>query len=258
MSLKAFLPILLCMSMCHAGTIDPRVPDSKYVEYGEQHECVVPIYGDCECEDGGGKPHKFAASAVVLGPRWVVTAAHVVRGTSGVRVRVRGKEYAIRKVVVNKHFDPDKIGLYDIAMGNSEEDMELPFYPDLYEDKNEEGKVASMCGYGVTGTFGSGAVRSDNKKRAGSNVIDRIENHVVVCSLGTQRHTNMEFMISHGDSGGGLFIDQKLAGINSFVSATDGKPNSDYGDECHHTRISIFAPWIRGNMNGEEPDGEVR
>lgn len=259
MSFRAFLPFFMILSVCQAGTIDPRVPDSKYVEYGEQHECVVPIYGDCECEEGGGKPHKFAASAVVVSPRWVVTAAHVVKGTTGVRVKVRGREFVMKRVVVNKHFDPDKIGLYDIAMCNSEEDMELPFYPKLYEEKDEEGKVVSMCGYGVTGTFGSGSVRSDNKKRAGSNVVDRIENHVVVCSAGGKRQTSMEFMISHGDSGGGLFIEQRLAGINSFVSAVDGKPNSDYGDECHHTRVSIFTTWIKGNIDGEEdPDAEAK
>lgn len=255
---RTFLSFFLAVSVCHAGTIDPRVPDSKYVEYGESHECVVPIYGDCVCEEGGGKGHKFAASAVVVGPRWIVTAAHVVKGTSGVKVRVRGKEHSISKVVVNRHFNDDKIGLYDIAVGRSDEDMGLDFYPSLYEDKDEEGKVVSICGYGVTGTFGSGAVSSDGKKRAGSNVVDRIENHVLVCSVGGSRRSSMEFMISHGDSGGGLFIDQKLAGINSFVSATDGKPNSDYGDECHHTRVSIFAPWIRGQMSGEDPDGEVK
>lgn len=258
MFLRAFLPIFLILSVCHAGTIDPRVPDSKYLEYGEKHECVVPIYGDCTCEDGGGKPHKFAASAVVVGPRWIVTAAHVVKGTTGVKVKVRGREHSIGRIVVHKHFDQERIGMYDIAMGESEDEIKLDFYPDLYEKEDEEGKIVSMCGYGVTGTFGSGAKNSDNKKRAGSNIVDRVENHVIVCSVDGNRNTSMEFMISHGDSGGGLFIEQKLAGINSFVSATDGKPNSDYGDECSHTRVSLFAPWIRGNMNGENPDGEVK
>ena len=51
-------------------------------------------------------------------------------------------------------------------------------------------------------------------------------------------------MIGSGDSGGGLFLDGKLAGINSFVMAADGKTNSDYGDECAHTRISTYKKWI--------------
>lgn len=255
---RAFLLLILVGSACRAGTMDPSVPDSRYVEYGAKHECVVPIYGDCECPDGGGKPHKFAASAVVLGPRWVVTAAHVLKGTTGVRVKVKEREHMIRRIVVHKHFRDDKVGFYDIALGESEDDMNLDFYPELYEDRDEQGKVASICGYGITGTFGSGATRSDGKKRAGSNMVDKVEDHVLVCSVRGGRKTSMEFMIASGDSGGGLFIGQRLAGINSFVSAVDGKPNSSYGDECHHTRVSLFVPWIKGYMKGEEPDGEVR
>lgn len=255
---RAFLSICLLCSVCRAGTIDPSVPDSKYIAYGEQHECVVPIYGDCDCREAGGSPHKFAASAVVIGPRWIVTAAHVMQHAKEVKVKVRGKEHEISKIVVNRHFMEDKVGMYDIAMGMSDDEMELDFYPELYEEGDEEGKAVSMCGYGVTGTFSSGATKSDGRKRAGSNIVDRTENHVLVCSVRGGRKTSLEFMISHGDSGGGLFINQRLAGINSFVSASDGKPNSGYGDECSHTRVSLFAPWIKGNMKGEETDGEVK
>ena len=61
----------------------------------------------------------------------------------------------------------------------------------------------------------------------------------------------MEFLIASGDSGGGMFINGKLAGINSFVTAADGTTNSDYGDECCHTRISIFAKWIKDHIDDE-------
>jgi hypothetical protein len=252
---NALLIVLLAAGACFAGTRDPSVPDEKYVEYGEKHECVVPIYGDCEC--GNGRPHQFAASAVVISPRWVVTAAHVVKDKSGVKVRVKGREFSMRKVVINKRFREEILGLYDIAMCESEEDMDLGFYPKLYEGRDESGRVASICGYGLAGTFSTGAYLSDNKKRAGSNVVCRTEGHVMVCSATDPRKTNMEFLIAHGDSGGGLFIDQKLAGINSFVSAADGKPNSSYGDECHHTRISLFTPWIEACMKSEDLEDEV-
>jgi secreted trypsin-like serine protease len=218
---------------------------------------VVPIYGNCESGMQDGKPHQFSASAVVIGRRWVVTAAHVVSKTSGVRVRVRGAEHAMKRVIVNRMFKEENLGRYDIALCESEDDMALDFYPGLYEGSDESGKVASICGYGSTGTFSSGAVRSDGRKRAGSNKVDRAERHVLVCSTGSGAKTELEFVIAPGDSGGGMFIDQKLAGINSFVSAVDGKSNSDYGDECAHTRISLFVPWIRACMNGEEIETSV-
>jgi hypothetical protein len=249
------LIVLLAAGACYGGTRDPSVPDEKYVEYGSKYECVVPIYGECVC--GKGKYHEFHASAVVISPRWVVTAAHVVHGQPGAKVKVRGKEFVLKRVIVNRHFDESRLGMYDIAMGETEGDMGLDFYPKLYEERNEAGKTAGICGYGITGTFSTGATLSDGKKRAGSNVVCRIENHVMVCSATDAKRTNMEFMISHGDSGGGLFIDQRLAGINSFVSAADKNPNSSYGDECHHTRISLFLPWIEGCMKGEEPKEEV-
>jgi hypothetical protein len=45
-----------------------------------------------------------------------------------------------------------------------------------------------------------------------------------------------------------LFIENKLAGINSFVAADDGKPNSNYGDESGHTRMSLYYNWILEQM----------
>jgi len=241
----------VALSVCNAGTIDPGTPDQRYLDYGDKHECVVPIHGDCNCGEHDSKPHQLSASAVVIGKRWIVTAAHVVKNATNVRVVVNGKDHHMRRMIVNKDFKEDILGMNDIALGESESDMVLDFYPELYESDDETGKVASICGYGVTGNFSTGFLRSDGKKRAGSNVIDKVENHVMVCTVEGSRKTSLEFMIAPGDSGGGMFINTKLAGINSYVTAADGKPNSDYGDECCHTRISVFAPWIKMHMMGD-------
>jgi hypothetical protein len=243
--------LLLASGVCYGGTRDPSVPDEKYVEYGQKYECVIPIYGECNC--GDGEYHEFHASAVAISPRWILTAAHVLHGQKKAKVKVRDREFALKRIFVNRHFKEEIVGMYDIAIGETEEDMGLDFYPSLYKEKDEKGKVAGICGYGLNGTFATGAKFSDKKKRAGSNIVCRIEDHVMVCSATDSLKTKMEFMIAHGDSGGGLFIEQKLAGINSFVSALDKKPDSSYGDECHHTRISIFVPWIEACMKGEEP-----
>lgn len=257
MAFKALLFALAISATCVAGTIDPSVPDGKYLEYGEQHKCVVPIYGDCECKEGGGKPHKFSASAVVIDKRWVLTAAHVVKKTSDVKVKVKGHEHPMKRVVVNGRFKEEVLGRYDIALCESEDDMILDFYPSLYEGKDEVGRVAGVCGYGRTGTFSTGALRLDGRKRAGSNKIYRSEGHALMCSATDPGRSSLEFMIAPGDSGGGMFVDGKLAGVNSFVMATDGNPDSDYGDECAFTRVSLFAPWIRAYMRGETPDDEI-
>ena len=51
-------------------------------------------------------------------------------------------------------------------------------------------------------------------------------------------------LIGHGDSGGGLFIDKKLAGIHSCIYTGDGKLDSSYKDYSAHTRVSLHKPWI--------------
>lgn len=248
---RTLLSFTLATSVCAAGTIDPSVPDYKYLEYGGKHECVVSIQGRCENPGGEEKPYDFSASAVVVNPRWILTAAHFMKGSDKVRVHLKGREHRISKIIVHDQFVKEKIGFYDIALGMSEDEMALDYYPDLYEKDDEQGKISSICGYGTTGTFKSGSVRWDGKKRAGSNIVENIENHVLVCSATRHRKTSMDFISASGDSGGGLFIDRKIAGINSFVSSSDKKTNSDYGDESYHTRVSLFVPWIRSHIGGE-------
>lgn len=245
--------VFLSMScIAESGTRDSLVPDEKYLSYGEKHKCVVPIYGQCNCDETK-TPHSFSASAVVIRPQWVITAAHVVKGKNDVMIKVGTKDIKIKRVIVNENFEESKLGMYDIALCESEDDIGFVSYPELYKKKDEQGKIASICGYGVTGTFGTGATSTDGRKRAGANMIERMENHVMICvKESNKRKTNMDFLISHGDSGGGLFIDQKLAGVNSFVTASDGKPDSSYGDESGHTRVSLFVDWIHSTIGESE------
>jgi hypothetical protein len=241
------LILLVMSSLSLGGTIDPSVPDSKYRDYGSKFECVVSLKGICCCEKKEDK-HIFYASAVVIDPHWILTAAHVVSGAEDVKVSIKGKDYDIKKIIINKDFKEDEIGYHDIALGYCESELVMDFYPKLYEKDDEVSKVVSMAGYGMTGTFSTGYVKSDGIRRAGSNIIERTERNVLVCSNSVGKKTQLEYMIASGDSGGGLFIGNELAGINSFVMATDGKSNSDYGDECAHTRISLYVDWVAENM----------
>lgn len=228
--------------ICFAGTIDPSAKDEDHIEYAEGFPCVVEILGMCKC----GGEHEFHASAVAISSNWVLTAAHVVDGTKSPYVKIGDKKFPANKVLVHENFKEDNLGYADIALCRCEGDFGLAFYPELYEDKDEVSKVASMAGYGMTGTFSEGSKKSDKRKRAGSNIVAGSERDVLVCNL-SDRRTRMEFLIAPGDSGGGLFIGKRLAGINSFVSAADGKTDSDYGDESAHTRVSKFVEWIRKN-----------
>lgn len=233
-----------------AGTIDPANSDKLYIDYGQKFNCIFKICG--KTEDG----KNYCASAVVIDKNWILTAAHVVQECVEIRIKDdNNKEYCVNKVIINKEFNDNQFGKNDIALGYIEEDIVLDFYPELYTETDEVGKICSISGYGITGNFLTGCIISDSKKRAGSNFIDKIDRDLLICSPSRKsgpKYTQLEFIIGSGDSGGGLFIDKKLAGINSCVIAGDRKPDSTYTDEAGHTRISSFVDWIKESMNNEK------
>jgi len=231
-----------------AGTIDPNTPDSKYIKFGKDFTYVYKICGTYE--NNG----LFCASAVAIDPHWIITAAHVVKGSKICIVYQEEKAFLINQVFVHEDFNDNQFGFNDIALCYVDEDLNLNFYPSLYEDDDEIGKICTISGYGSTGTFLTGAKLLDNIRRGGSNKIDSIDRDLLICSPSAQNKTELEFMIATGDSGGGLFIGNKLAGINSCVLAVDKIPNSNYSDECGHTRVSKYINWIRNKMKNHKPE----
>lgn len=233
----------LFTSNTYAGTIDPNTPDNKYVEYAEDFHYIGKINGVY------GDQTLFAGSAVAIAKNVAITAAHVVDNAKLAFMVLNDKTYKINKIVIHKDFSTKVFGIADIAVCFIDGDFCLTFYPDLYTDKDEIGKICSMSGYGFTGTFLTGSKFHDNKRRAGSNFIDSIDKHLLICSPSNSKDkskTSLEFLIASGDSGGGLFIGNKLAGIHScIISINRTTPNSGYNSTSGHTRISEYADWIR-------------
>lgn len=229
----------------YAGTIDPNKNDDSYVAYGEKHECVVKIIGKYKHDENTTK--NFFASSVIIRPRIILTAAHVVDGASEMFVIDNdGNSIVIKFALYLDKWNKNEFGPNDIAICFLEKDILLNFYPELYDNNDEVGKICSLSGFGITGDYIKGSSLFDDKKRAGSNIIDEIFNDTLSTSVANGKKTNLEFLISQGDSGGGLFIDQKLAGIHSSIMTDDKDKNlnSDYKDCSSHTRISIHKKWI--------------
>lgn len=234
-------------SISFGGTIDPKANDEKHIEYGSKHECVVLIGGLNKQKE------KYKASAVMINPRWAVTAAHVINDTSHIYIIHKSKHIDIISTNKPSKFDINIFGKMDIALCYLAEDISLSFYPSLYDKNDEIGKISSQAGYGDTGTFETGSIKNDGVKRAGTNFIDSVEKDMLICSILDKPYTTMEFLISHGDSGGGLFIDQKLAGIHSCIWSRDGsKPKATYSNFSGHTRISAFKDWIEATIKNHK------
>lgn len=238
-----FILVLIYGAISNAGTIDPSTSDNRYIDYGSKFNYVVKVGGTDQ------KDALFFASGVAIDPHHILTAGHVVKDSKSCFVIIQDKKYIISEVIIHKDFEKE-FGIADIAIGYCEENLGLNFYPDLYDKDDEIGKICSISGYGLTGNFNTGSVLSDDKRRAGSNIVDEIQKDLLICSPSykhTKGFTELEFLIASGDSGGGLFIDGKLAGINSCVMASKRSPNSKYNEESGHTRISKFIGWIHDN-----------
>lgn len=243
----AWLSLLVLAAWASAGTIDPRKTDKEHLDYGSQFKCVAKILCRRVADNVTAE-----ASCVIISPRWIVTAAHVVEDSQEWTVVCDdGSKHKITAIVTHPDFKASSCGVADIAIGRTEEPFDLDFYPALYEARDEVGKVVSICGYGRPGSFSSGSRAYDGRKRAGSNVIDRVDRGMLLCSVGPARRTSLEFLIAPGDSGGGLFIENSVAGINSIIMVEGRSPSSRHGEESGHTRISDYKTWIEKEMNCE-------
>lgn len=228
-------------SVLVAGTIDPNNSDNKHIEYGSKHECVVSIFGKRDIDD-----KTFFASAVIIKPKIILTAAHVIKDTKEAYITFKDSKVKIQYTVYPNAFNEKNISKHDIAVCLLETPCELNFYPELYENDDELGKVCSIAGFGMHGNYDKGIIGYDGKKRAGSNIVEEISDDMLFCTL-TDKKTSLEMLPSIGDSGGGLFINQKLAGINSIIwtKEKNGKLDSNLLDGSGHTRISLHLDWLK-------------
>lgn len=227
-----------------AGTIEDSVPDARYVEYGRSFSAYTARFRGTSAD---GKPH--SASAVLVAPRWAITAAHVAAGCEGVALAYDGDcVRTVDRIVVHPNW-ADKIGYDDLALLRSDESFGLDFYPPLSEG-DELGKVASVAGFGLTGPLSYGYRTSDNQLRAGTQRVERMERACLICDI-TRRGTVLEYGIAPGDSGGPLFVDGKLAGINSYTASPRTYTRSQYGEESGHTRVAIYRDWIKSVIDSD-------
>jgi Trypsin len=257
MFLRAILLVLaLLPATLLAGTRDPNTPDSQYVEFGKQFPCVKRIRAVIKYND---KDTWQYGSAVIIRSHWILTAAHVVEDAGSPEVLGdNDAKFPLSKVFLHDEYKNENVGYHDIALGYSPKDFALEFYCPLYTKDDELNKPVTIAGFGFTGTFYTGAAIGDGQRRAGHNKIEGMERAVLVCRPDKAGKFPLEFIIAPGDSGGGLFIGNELAGINSFLMAIDKKPDGTYTDEACHTRISLYADWINSTIAQYEKAADVK
>jgi hypothetical protein len=267
--LLAFVIGLAIASSSLAGTVRDDRSDSLYLNLGSLYPSVGQILG-------ADATSSFAASAVLVSQDWALTAAHVTSGATSLSFNVGGNNYAGSGWVTNPNWTGSLSNGYDLGLIHLNSSVTNVAPALRYTGSSENGKTATYVGYGTTGTGLTGwqnvSSFSQLEKRGEQNVIDYLPNARILesdfdnpatkfqkrdNSMGSRTPLDLEGLIAPGDSGGGVFINVSgvnyLAGINSFLSAWDGKVNADYGDISGAIRVSAFNSWIDSVINGPAP-----
>lgn len=243
----ARLLVIVAALFAIAGTRDPKVDDSAYIEAASRHAGYT-LALEAEGEDGAAG----AGTAVAISDSWALTAAHIVHDATRATVRNGRRSWPIRRIVCHHGFRNAMMGENDIALLEVGEPLGLEFYPPLSDGSEAVGDDVVVVGYGAAGTLESGWVSFDGRLRAGTNTICRRDRNIWVCH-GAAGTSPMEMLTAPGDSGGPLFVRGRLAGIHSIVMR-DGKGavRSTSGQESGHTNVADYIDWIEAVTSGSE------
>lgn len=202
--------------------------------------------------------------ATLIGPRWLLTAAHVAEHVSPGRTSVElgVGTYRVARTILHPTYDPAWVAAHEddesALDGHPVVDLALvelaASVPDveqfaMYEDADEEGCEALLLGRGEFGDGLRGARGFDRGLRQVTNRIDEVDS----CWLRMRFDeppdcTRLEGVGGNGDSGGPALIERDgrylLAGVSSWTRL-GGRRLGTYGTVEHYTRVSPSVAWIR-------------
>ncbi len=289
----AFLTVAILVACqrsldCRATIIRHDRPAAKYRELGEApaFQCV----GKAAVEPKpGDKTKTFYGSAVLIAPRWVLTAGHVAAKAPPEKMRYTfgGEQYrAIRCVPRPAPQFPGTLreaALAGIAAGADLALVELDrpvrnVRPaERYRGKEEVGRTMTKVGHGCIGDGLAGMKLPPTQEwGGGNNVIDAagaklgklvVSENVLLCDfdhpsdptlnrLGAPTPLELEVGISKGDSGGGWFIEE--GGSWKLVAITSGNPppTGDPGDPGSEKYGAVMAG-VRVSTANQWIDGVI-
>jgi secreted trypsin-like serine protease len=251
------------------------VPDARYRELGETQRGVVVQLGLLAEEDGA--PMLYSGMGALIGPDWVLTAAHAAAhmrthqpANGGTQyVYYRGRGYAVAEIIIHPDYD-EQTYANDIALVRLARSVRDPHPACLFETSDELGKIVTLAGSGYQGNgrdgpaaHPDGALRGARVRVGGAEGTELTWRFHAPRERGAQR---MEGISGPGDSGGPALIETPLglcvAGVSSaqrIVVPDDAPSGAEPPGEGHYgvvevyTRVSRFIPWIRVAMTRERP-----
>jgi hypothetical protein len=274
-----------------AGIIRHDIPTERYLELAKQKkfDCVGKLFKDTV----------FEGSCVLIGDRYVLTAAHcLVINTENRDTTIEFNGQIIKTYIEGKRAPVDAEGIYISILGEKIEAKRLIIHPNYLKKKgcdialielekpfkgvvlpkinlsyDELRSEVTGVGYGVFCVSDKPEDVIKGYKIAGQNVIDSISgaeylghktlllfdfdhpNDTTLNRMGSVIPQPLEYKVNGGDSGGGLFRENKGAYELIGICAGGGldleyfmKSRTYYGQISEFTRVSVFYNWIEENM----------
>ncbi len=240
--MKLAVALVLAMIMRH-----DREP-ARYAALGN-HYPAVGMLGD-------------QVTCTLIAPRWALSAAHTIEdyfnpnGTPF--VRFAGKRYDVDKIILHpkrvlRAVDSD----YDLVLLRLREPAEGITPVLLYERDDEPDKIATVVGYGETGTGDKRARNERGKVFAANNKVEAVFEHSLVFTFDTPpAGLDLEGIPGAGDSGCPALIEENgkvyTIGVGSFNSGSEATASA-YGTLDGFARVSSHRKWITDTIAADPP-----
>lgn len=256
-TLLATATTITTSQLANAGTIRHDVTDTQYTALANSFSSVGSL-------SLRGATSSWNCSGTLIGSNYLLTAAHCLEDSAGRNLSsgtftLGGTRYTIRSGVKNSGWttsNRNPTAGFDMAILQLSSNVTNVTAANLYTNTNENGQTGTYVGFGFRGTGTSGQVANTfGTKRAGQNIMNLgsqqgWSDQVLWSDFTDPRSNasalNLEYNIASGDSGGGLFINGLLAGVNSVIQNVNGNSLwADYGDRSLVTRVSSLNNWIQ-------------
>jgi hypothetical protein len=257
--LATFAFSLAAPVLTEASTIRHDVADSNYTSLATAFPSVGSILV-------GGSAF---GSATLIGPNWILTAAHMGPNGANGTLAIGGNNYTFSNLIRHPSYNASTLAFdFAVAMLSSSVSNVTPSA--YYNGSDKLGRTGTSVGFGAFGDGNTGAVQNAGTKRAFTNVVDSADGTYLDSDFdnpaGTSNMLNqfvpssptptaLEGNVAPGDSGGGLFMDfgfgPWLAGVTSYVfddgngPFPNGAPWGRYGQGSGWGDLALGAPWIQ-------------
>jgi hypothetical protein len=243
-----------------AGTMQNEGYDFRHQQIAKESD--YQSVGFLQMSSGSSN---YVGSAIVLGGRWLLTAGHCVAGMDSIRFTINGKTYTGKDWYAHNDYSYSVIGNgHDLALVRLTTPVKGVTPARLARPgSNPIGREATIVGYGSSGTGLTGNIISAGTKRAGRNLIDsyvhggNLRNRIIQYDFDAPEYLapelidsrddfpiGLEYCGAPGDSGGGVFVGNSVAGITSY-----GTVGSFFFTEAGSTNVAVHYNWIQRLMN---------